>query len=182
MRASILALLTLAGFTLAQSSSAATSKSAVASAVSSVGSIVSAALSSGSVSGSAAAASASAADVGSLSPCALGCINAAAANSSCGTFGNITCLCTDANFQFKAASCLTAECKAADRTAALGLQASQCGASACLFLPSFLLSFFPAPSSVAGNTGGARALMGSGAIMGVLGALGMGVVGALAVL
>ncbi|KAJ6603338.1 hypothetical protein DFH09DRAFT_1354596 [Mycena vulgaris] len=102
MRASILAFLALAGFTFVRASSVATFKSAAASAASSAASSASTALSSRSVSGSAAAASSSPASVGSLSPCALGCINAAATNSSCGSFGNITCLCTDAKFQLKA--------------------------------------------------------------------------------
>ncbi|KAJ7467650.1 hypothetical protein FB451DRAFT_1401639 [Mycena latifolia] len=42
--------------------------------------------------------------------------------------GNLACLCTDADFQQKARTCLAAECQASEVGAALGLQAQQCGA------------------------------------------------------
>ncbi|KAJ7182184.1 hypothetical protein C8R43DRAFT_940330 [Mycena crocata] len=105
----------LAGLTLvaAQSSdSAASSASASASS---------------SASGASAAASTTA--VAALSPCALSCISLAAADTACGTPTNVTCVCTDADFQFKAGSCLSTECQPAEMGAALGLQNSQCGAA-----------------------------------------------------
>ncbi|KAJ7152163.1 hypothetical protein C8R43DRAFT_1003674 [Mycena crocata] len=128
MRTFSLALLVLAPLAaLAQSSgsgSAATSKSASAASAASSGS---AAVASGSASGSAAGASASAA--AALSPCALSCASLAAANSTCNVATNVTCVCTNADFQFKAASCLQTECQASEMGAALGLQNSQCGAA-----------------------------------------------------
>ncbi|KAJ7114820.1 hypothetical protein C8R44DRAFT_880892 [Mycena epipterygia] len=120
-------------------SSAATSKSATASSASNA-----AASGSPSVSGSAAGASASAA--ADLTPCALSCVTLAAANSSCLSL----CVCTDANFQAKAASCLMGECKSADSTAALALQASQCGQASlsAMAKPTATASFLP-PNSLA---------------------------------
>ncbi|KAJ7174923.1 hypothetical protein C8R46DRAFT_1082061, partial [Mycena filopes] len=79
---------------------------------------------SGSASGSAPAPSGS--SLG-LTPCALGCITAAATASDCKTFTNATCVCTDINFQTLAAMCLTTECQAAEAQAAIGIQGQQCG-------------------------------------------------------
>ncbi|KAJ7836634.1 hypothetical protein B0H13DRAFT_187729 [Mycena leptocephala] len=85
----------------------------------------------------AASASASAA----LSPCALNCILDAADATECKVPGNVTCTCTNADFQFKAQSCLTNECQAAEVGAALDLQQSQCGAGAPRFTYSTLSCF-----------------------------------------
>ncbi|KAF7304302.1 CFEM domain-containing protein [Mycena chlorophos] len=85
--------------------------------------------SSGSQSGSAASASGTA-GAGSISPCTLACISDAAANGACGSIANVTCLCTDAEFQFQSVSCMQLECQASEIQPALALQASQCGTTA----------------------------------------------------
>ncbi|KAJ6603328.1 hypothetical protein DFH09DRAFT_1068496 [Mycena vulgaris] len=136
-----------------------------------------------------------------LSPCARGCIAAAAANSSCETSGNVACMCTDPDFQFKATSCLAAECQAPEMGTALGLQASQCramsltptaSASATVpFVPSNSAADISSPASgsssasASGKTGGAVPLMGGigkDAVVGMIGAVVVMGVGALVVL
>jgi len=64
-----------------------------------------------------------------LSSCAEACVSQAAQQDGCVTFTNITCVCTNAQFQQDARTCLTAECTAADLTELEGLEASLCGAS-----------------------------------------------------
>ncbi|KAJ7921557.1 hypothetical protein B0H13DRAFT_2318258 [Mycena leptocephala] len=70
------------------------------------------AVSSNASSGSASAAGASASAIAgtALSPCALACITVIANTTECGILSNITCACTNADFQFKAGSCLQPEC------------------------------------------------------------------------
>ncbi|KAJ7510577.1 hypothetical protein B0H11DRAFT_2269196 [Mycena galericulata] len=75
---------------------------------------------------------------GGLSNCALACISAAAADST-----NLTCVCTDANFQAKCASCLKAECQAADAGPALALQKRECGTTSATAAPSATAPFTP---------------------------------------
>ncbi|KAJ7891919.1 hypothetical protein B0H14DRAFT_3126259 [Mycena olivaceomarginata] len=58
----------------------------------------------------------------------LGCLTAAANATECGSPANLTCACTNADFQFKSSSCLQAECLASELGAAVGLQQAQCGA------------------------------------------------------
>ncbi|KAJ7467659.1 hypothetical protein FB451DRAFT_1560789 [Mycena latifolia] len=194
MRTFAFALLALAAGALAQSSasdSAASSKSSVASSKSAVASSVGSALSSGVSSGSAAAASATAA--AGLSACATVCITDAAANSTCGNFGNLTCVCTNADFQQKAQTCLTAECQASEVGAALGLQQSQCGAESlsASTKPTATAPFLPSnsaadisgsPSASASAKTGAAQAMGmslSLVIGGVVAMFGVGVGGLL---
>ncbi|KAJ7133127.1 hypothetical protein C8R44DRAFT_870566 [Mycena epipterygia] len=85
VRTSVLTLLAFAGAVLASSASATTSKSAWVS----------------SASNAASAAPPSASGISALTPCTLSCISLAAANSSCLSPTNITCVCTDPNFQVK---------------------------------------------------------------------------------
>ncbi|KAJ7467653.1 hypothetical protein FB451DRAFT_1401642 [Mycena latifolia] len=150
MRTFALTLLALAAGALAQtfSGSAASSKSSVASSKSAAASSVSSAISSGISSGSAAGASASA--LAALSPSAAVCITDAAANSTCANFGNLTCVCTNADFQQKAMTCLAAECQAAEAGAALGLQQSQCGAQS--LSASTMLEFMQAETAPQGQS------------------------------
>ncbi|KAJ7802606.1 hypothetical protein B0H14DRAFT_3884487, partial [Mycena olivaceomarginata] len=62
-----------------------------------------------------------------VSPPASLTVSQAAANATeCGVPTNLTCACTNADFQFKSSSCLQAECKPEDLVAALGLQQQQC--------------------------------------------------------
>ncbi|KAJ7775569.1 hypothetical protein B0H16DRAFT_1507894 [Mycena metata] len=103
-----------------------------------------------------------------LSPCALGCIEAAATASACGSFTNATCVCTDADFQARAGTCLQAECKPAEAQAALAANAANCGplsltptASATVTAP-FLPSNTAADISASGSGSGASP-SGSGA-------------------
>ncbi|KAJ6474416.1 hypothetical protein C8R47DRAFT_1324190 [Mycena vitilis] len=198
-------LLALASAAVAQSSSgsAASSASSAASSVSaskssasesksSVASSISSAISAGISSGSAAQASATA--IAALSPCALTCITAAASASDCQTPANVTCLCTNADFQQKSGSCLTLECQASEVGAAIGLQQSQCGAASLSVSgkPSATAPFTPSNSaadisgsasgasgSASGSTGSAAPLfIGNGVIVaGVVAAVG-GFVGA----
>ncbi|KAJ7210783.1 hypothetical protein GGX14DRAFT_624918 [Mycena pura] len=116
------ALLAFAAAALAQSSA---SDAAASSAPAATSNAKSAAPSkSGSASG--APAPSASAGLSALTPCVTVCLTAAAKNSTCGTFTNFPCVCTDANFQQKAATCLAAECQQSEATAALGLQQSQC--------------------------------------------------------
>ncbi|KAJ6533065.1 hypothetical protein B0H19DRAFT_1272532 [Mycena capillaripes] len=108
MRVTLFSLLALVSAALAQYSTAASQSDASASA---------------SVASSAPAASANAA----LTPCALTCLLAAADATGCGTT-DVNCACTNADFQFRARSCLQAECQASELNGVLELQAQQCGA------------------------------------------------------
>ncbi|KAJ7921586.1 hypothetical protein B0H13DRAFT_2415342 [Mycena leptocephala] len=112
------------------------------------------AVSSNASSGSAASASASAIAGTALSPCALACITAIANTTECGILSNITCACTNADFQFKAGSCLHPECQANEMGAALGLQAQQCGAASIstTALPAAIAPI--TPSNSAGDISG----------------------------
>ncbi|KAJ7775570.1 hypothetical protein B0H16DRAFT_1757105 [Mycena metata] len=111
-----------------------------------------------------------------LSPCALGCIQAAAAASACGSLRvppslpflfistaitKAACVCTDANFQSQAGTSLQAECKPAEAQAALAANAANCGplsltptASATVTAP-FLPSNTAADISASGSGSGA---------------------------
>ncbi|KAJ7176244.1 hypothetical protein C8R43DRAFT_943037 [Mycena crocata] len=62
----------------------------------------------------------------SLTQCGINCINNAAAQSPCGSQGNLTCLCTDLNFQAMAASCL-AKCQPDQTDVGIALQKQKCG-------------------------------------------------------
>nr|GAT52010.1 predicted protein [Mycena chlorophos] len=111
--------------------------------------------SSGSQSGSAASASGTA-GAGSISPCTLACISDAAANGACGSIANVTCLCTDAEFQFQSVSCMQLECQASEIQPALALQASQCGTTAsATATPSNTQPFTPVNSAADINSSGA---------------------------
>ncbi|KAJ7923637.1 hypothetical protein B0H13DRAFT_1979721 [Mycena leptocephala] len=122
----------------------------------------SAAISSGASSGSAAGASASAIAGSALSTCAIACITAAANATECGIASNITCACTNADFQFKAHSCLQAECQASEMAAALGLQSQECGAVtlSATALPTATAPF--TPSNSAADISGSPSASGSG--------------------
>ncbi|KAF7359873.1 CFEM domain-containing protein [Mycena venus] len=134
-----LALLALASSALAQSSegssasSASASKSSAAASRSSAASSASSAFSAGQSSGSSAASAAQASVTASLSPCAATCIAAAVNATDCKAISNVTCVCTDPNFQSMATSCLKAECQPSEVGAAQGLQQQQCGARECSF-------------------------------------------------
>ncbi|WWC58988.1 uncharacterized protein I303_101534 [Kwoniella dejecticola CBS 10117] len=58
--------------------------------------------------------------------CVLTCSTQAAAAAGCSSYTDVTCVCTNADFQNAATSCLTANCTTADQTAALSLQSALC--------------------------------------------------------
>ncbi|KAF7324901.1 CFEM domain-containing protein [Mycena kentingensis (nom. inval.)] len=128
------------------------------SSVSGANSASSPASASGSATGSAAAPSGSA-DLSALTPCILGCINAAAADSPCGSFTNVSCVCTDADFQFKSGTCFQAECQASEVGPALALQSANCGTQSATAAPTASTPFLPSNSaadiSATGSAGGA---------------------------
>ncbi|KAJ7323156.1 hypothetical protein DFH08DRAFT_817734 [Mycena albidolilacea] len=76
-------------------------------------------------SGSAASSAAQPSGTAGLTPCVLNCLAAATNATECETPTNLSCTCTNTDFQFKARSCLQAECKSED-VAAVGLQQQQC--------------------------------------------------------
>ncbi|KAJ7435229.1 hypothetical protein B0H11DRAFT_2257416 [Mycena galericulata] len=80
---------------------------------------------------------------GALSNCTLACISAAAADSSCLVATNLTCVCTDANFEAMSASCLELECQPADAGPALALQEQQCGTTSATAAPTATAPFTP---------------------------------------
>ncbi|KAF8231420.1 hypothetical protein L208DRAFT_1398868 [Tricholoma matsutake] len=82
-----------------------------------------------------------------LSSCLISCVSAAAANSPCTTFSNVTCVCTSAVFQQLSSQCLNQNCTQADATQAVALQKSQCGA-----LSTGAGSSTTAPASTASGT------------------------------
>ncbi|KAJ6526176.1 hypothetical protein DFH09DRAFT_1188066, partial [Mycena vulgaris] len=61
-----------------------------------------------------------------LSPCATTCITGAAANSACLITTNMTCMCTDTDFQGQFNTCLLGQCLASEMQVALGLLGSEC--------------------------------------------------------
>ncbi|KAF7304540.1 CFEM domain-containing protein [Mycena chlorophos] len=117
----------------------------------------------GSLTASASSASESA-SLSSLTPCVLGCLTPAAAQSECLTFTNVTCVCTNADFQYKATTCLQAECSASEMTAALAMQSAECGAESLSATgkPTDTAPFLPSNSAAdisasAGASGGVSA-------------------------
>ncbi|KAF7302855.1 CFEM domain-containing protein [Mycena kentingensis (nom. inval.)] len=86
-------------------------------------------------------------DLSALTPCVLGCITAAARATVCGTFTNVTCICTDADYQQKAASCLQVECKSDEFVAALALEQAQCGDLSVTSVPTATAPFLPSNSA-----------------------------------
>ncbi|KAJ7871337.1 hypothetical protein B0H13DRAFT_1040171 [Mycena leptocephala] len=89
-----------------------------------------------------------------LTPCALNCITGAADATECKVFTNVTCTCTNADFQFKTQSCLTNECLAAELGAVLGLLHSQCDAVSLSVTatPTATVAFLP-PNTAADISG-----------------------------
>ncbi|KAJ6503052.1 hypothetical protein DFH09DRAFT_1441068 [Mycena vulgaris] len=81
-----------------------------------------------------------------LSPCASGCMTAAAANSACVITSNQPCLCTDTTFQGSFTSCLQGECNASEMSTALTLFGVQCAAVFRSFAASPTTTSIPPPS------------------------------------
>ncbi|KAF9067491.1 hypothetical protein BDP27DRAFT_1176252, partial [Rhodocollybia butyracea] len=64
-----------------------------------------------------------------LSACATACLTQAAEQDGCGSFTNVTCACTNAQFQADVVSCISAECPISDLSDVEGLQTAECGSS-----------------------------------------------------
>ncbi|KAJ7806651.1 hypothetical protein B0H14DRAFT_3483933 [Mycena olivaceomarginata] len=161
MRFALTAVLALTASAFAQSSQGSSASSASAS-KSSVSASKSSAISAGESSGSAAGSAAQASATAVLTPCVLGCLTAAANATECGSPANLTCACTNADFQFKSSSCLQAECLASELGAAVGLQQAQCGALSlsATAAPTATAPF--TPSNPAADISGAPSQSGSG--------------------
>ncbi|KAJ6572540.1 hypothetical protein DFH09DRAFT_1153104 [Mycena vulgaris] len=91
-----------------------------------------------------------------LSPCTTTCITGAAANSACLITTNMTCICTDTDFQGQFNTCLLGQCLASEMQVALGLLGSECATASRSAaaasptrenLPSTSISTGPSPST-----------------------------------
>ncbi|KAN0127861.1 hypothetical protein V8E53_014308 [Lactarius tabidus] len=69
---------------------------------------------------------ATAVGVSAQDACMLSCFAGAVSPSTCTSFTDLTCVCTNTAFQAAAAACLKANCTAADQQAALQLQQAEC--------------------------------------------------------
>ncbi|KIK69433.1 hypothetical protein GYMLUDRAFT_1002773 [Collybiopsis luxurians FD-317 M1] len=98
-----------------------------------------------------------------LSSCATACVSQAAEKDGCGSFTNITCVCTNAQFQADALSCLTAECSASDLTTLQGLQATECGAAQLSATGSVTDTSVFSATGVSSGTGTSLSIPSSGA-------------------
>ncbi|KAG6382206.1 hypothetical protein JVT61DRAFT_859 [Boletus reticuloceps] len=63
-----------------------------------------------------------------LDQCIITCSSQAAAAAGCGSFTNLTCVCTSVAFQSAAGACLVANCTQADLQAAQQISSQQCAA------------------------------------------------------
>ncbi|KAF8131801.1 hypothetical protein EV363DRAFT_1416719 [Boletus edulis] len=63
-----------------------------------------------------------------LDQCIITCSTQAAAVAGCGSFTNLTCVCTSAAFQSAAGACLAANCTTSDLQAAQQIENQQCAA------------------------------------------------------
>ncbi|KAF7304106.1 CFEM domain-containing protein [Mycena indigotica] len=104
------------------------------------------------------------ASLAALTPCVIGCLTAAAVDTPCSTFTNVTCACTNADFQFKATSCMQGECKAEELSAAVGIQQAQCSALSLSATapPTATTPFLPSNSAADISVSGAASAPGSG--------------------
>ncbi|KAI0071467.1 hypothetical protein K474DRAFT_617001 [Panus rudis PR-1116 ss-1] len=68
----------------------------------------------------------------SLTPCILNCLQQASSGTSCSSFTDVSCVCSDTTFQTNASNCLKSSCSSSEQQAALQLQQGQCGASSAL--------------------------------------------------
>ncbi|KAI0072418.1 hypothetical protein K474DRAFT_398330 [Panus rudis PR-1116 ss-1] len=71
----------------------------------------------------------------SLSTCILGCLTQASSGSSCQSFTDVSCVCSDQTFQQNAAQCLESQCSSDEQQAAIQLQQQECGGTASSAAP-----------------------------------------------
>ncbi|KAF8434380.1 hypothetical protein L210DRAFT_3410855 [Boletus edulis BED1] len=63
-----------------------------------------------------------------LDQCIITCSSQAAAVAGCGSFTNLTCVCTSTAYQSAAGACLAANCTSSDLQAAQQIENQQCAA------------------------------------------------------
>jgi len=61
--------------------------------------------------------------------CILNCLQSSLSSSTCTSYTDLTCVCSNTAFQTAAETCLKASCTAADQATALQLQEAECGSS-----------------------------------------------------
>ncbi|KAI0737218.1 hypothetical protein C8Q80DRAFT_1301062 [Daedaleopsis nitida] len=64
--------------------------------------------------------------IAGISPCILQCITQAATGTGCSGLTDVTCFCTNTQFQQASAACLQQSCTAADLQTVMALQQSEC--------------------------------------------------------
>ncbi|KAH9055384.1 hypothetical protein EDB87DRAFT_1579909 [Lactarius vividus] len=67
------------------------------------------------------------AGVSAQNVCVTGCVQQAESPSTCTSYTDLTCVCSNKAFQSAAATCLNTKCTTADQQAALALQKQNCG-------------------------------------------------------
>ncbi|KAF8267915.1 hypothetical protein EI94DRAFT_1683362 [Lactarius quietus] len=65
----------------------------------------------------------------SLDSCITTCLTNSQSSSTCPSFTDVTCVCSNTAFQAAAAACLKANCTTADQESAQQLQQAECGSS-----------------------------------------------------
>ncbi|KAF8212813.1 hypothetical protein K438DRAFT_1957410 [Mycena galopus ATCC 62051] len=104
------------------------------------------------------------ADLAGQPPCAQTCLGAAANVTGCVSPLNITCVCTNADFQFKAESCLLLECQPIELSGAILVQYGLCGATTATVSPTATAPFTPPnPNADISSTSSVSASAASGA-------------------
>ncbi|KAH8985531.1 hypothetical protein EDB92DRAFT_1351154 [Lactarius akahatsu] len=59
--------------------------------------------------------------------CIIGCLQQSLSPTTCTSYTNLTCVCSNKAFQSASAACINANCTTADQQAALELQLAECG-------------------------------------------------------
>ncbi|KAH9165059.1 hypothetical protein EDB89DRAFT_2126207 [Lactarius sanguifluus] len=67
------------------------------------------------------------AGVSAQDACIIGCLQQSLSPSTCTSYTNISCVCSNKAFQSASAACINANCTTADQQAALELQLAECG-------------------------------------------------------
>ncbi|KAH9066000.1 hypothetical protein EDB83DRAFT_2315020 [Lactarius deliciosus] len=61
--------------------------------------------------------------------CIIGCLQQSLSPSTCTSYTDLTCVCSNKAFQSASAACLNANCTTADQQSALELQLAECGSA-----------------------------------------------------
>ncbi|KAI0685225.1 hypothetical protein BC835DRAFT_1385395 [Cytidiella melzeri] len=86
-----------------------------------------------------------------ISSCALNCIETAASSAGCSSFTDLTCVCTNQQFQSAATTCLQG-CGTADLQAAQALQSSECASISSAASGSSTVSSSASPAASTGSS------------------------------